>query len=102
MPSRWEGFGLVALEAMSAARPLVASRVSALPEIVDDPATGRLVPPDDAGALAAALGDLLADPARAAAMGRAGRERLVQAFAVDTMVQATLDVYRSVVTAGRG
>lgn len=102
MPSRWEGFGLVALEAMSAARPVVASRVSALPEIVDDLQTGLLVPPGDPAALAEALGGLLADRAWAAALGRAGRERLVREFSVDKMVQATLDVYRNVVNDVKG
>lgn len=97
MPSRWEGFGLVALEAMAAGRALVASRVSALPEIVVDGETGRLVPPDDAGTLAEALGDLLADPARGAALGQAGRARLESDFAADTMVERTLDLYRALV-----
>ncbi len=97
MPSRWEGFGLVALEAMSAACPLVASQVSALPEIVVDGETGLLVPPEDPDALAEAVGCLLADPARAAAMGRAGYERLVSDFSVEKMVRATLDVYGEVV-----
>jgi glycosyltransferase involved in cell wall biosynthesis len=96
MPSRWEGFGLVALEAMSASRPLVASRVSALPEIVVDGETGLLVPPDDPAALAAALNALLADPARAEAMGRAGRARLVERFSVDRMIRETLAVYEAV------
>lgn len=101
MPSRWEGFGLVALETMSAARPLVASRVSALPEIVDDLHTGLLVPPGDPDALAEAIGGLLADPAWASALGQAGYQRLVDVFAVDKMVQATLDVYQSVVGGDR-
>jgi glycosyltransferase involved in cell wall biosynthesis len=96
MPSRWEGFGLVALEAMSAARPLVASRVSALPEIVADGETGLLVPPDDPAALADALNSLLADPARAGAMGRAGRARLADRFSVDRMIRETLAVYEAV------
>ncbi len=96
MPSRWEGFGLVALEAMSAARPLVASRVSALPEIVADGETGLLVPPDEPAALADALNNLLADPARADAMGRAGRARLAERFSVDRMIRETLAVYEAV------
>ena len=95
MPSRWEGFGLVALEAMAAARPLVASRVSALPEIVVDGVTGRLVPPDDAAALAVALDGLLGEPAFAAALGAAGRARLETDFAAETMVERTLDLYRT-------
>lgn len=102
MPSRWEGFGLVALEAMSAARPLVASRVSALPEIVDDLKTGLLVPPDRPGALAQALEGLLADPVWAAALGSAGRQRLLRVFSVEKMVQATLDVYESILDGEQG
>ncbi|MDY7042159.1 MAG: glycosyltransferase, partial [Chloroflexota bacterium] len=61
LPSLWEGFGLVLLEAMAVARPIVASRVSAIPEIVADGETGLLVPPRDAEALAAALIELLRD-----------------------------------------
>lgn len=102
IPSRWEGFGLVALEAMAAGRPLVASQVSALPEIVSDGETGLLVPPDDAGALAEALGALLADPARAAAMGAAGSARLASAFSVEKMVQATLALYHDVLQPSAG
>lgn len=94
MPSRWEGFGLVALEAMGASRPLVASRVSALPEIVVDGETGWLVPPEDAPALAEAIIALLADAERAAAMGQAGYRRLLAEFPVERMVQATHDLYR--------
>ncbi len=93
VPSRWEGFGLVTLEAMGWSKPLVASRVSALPEIILDGETGLLVPPEDAYALAEAIQFLLADSERAVAMGRAGRERLLKEFSVEKMVDATLDVY---------
>ena len=68
VPSRWEGFGLVTLEAMARSVPVVASRVSALPEIVADGETGLLVLPDDPNALADALAALLADPDRARAL----------------------------------
>ncbi len=100
MPSRWEGFGLVALEAMGASRPLVASRVSALPEIVVDGETGWLVPPEDAHALAEAIIALLADAERAAAMGQAGYRRLLAEFPVQRMVQATHHLYRELVGEG--
>lgn len=70
----------VLLEAMACARPVVSTRLSGIPEIVDDGATGLLVPPRDAAALADALQALLADPARAAAMGRAGRARAEERF----------------------
>lgn len=93
VPSLWEGFGLVLLEAMNAARPVVASRVSAIPEIVSDGETGLLVPPGDAEALASALRRLLDDPALAAEMGRRGRERLHTRFGVERMVDETERVY---------
>jgi glycosyltransferase involved in cell wall biosynthesis len=100
MPSRWEGFGLVALEAMALAKPVVASRVSALPEIVAPEKTGLLVPPGDAGGLAAAIDALLADPARAEAMGRAGQARVRSEFPVGRMAGRTADVYRQLVPEG--
>jgi glycosyltransferase involved in cell wall biosynthesis len=96
VPSRWEGFGLVTLEAMGHACPLIVSQTSALPEIVVDGETGLHVPPEDPAALAGAINDLLADPETARAFGRAGYERLVTVFSVEKMVQATLDVYRDV------
>jgi len=96
MPSRWEGFGLVALEAMNARRPLVASQVSALPEIVVEGETGRLVPPDDPEQLAKAIGGLLAAPDQARAMAEAGYARLVDKFGVEQMVEQTVAVYRQV------
>jgi len=93
LPSLWEGFGLVLLEAMAVARPIVASRVSAIPEIVADGETGLLVPPRDVNALAAALIELLRDHQQAAEMGRRGQERLEQEFTVERMVAQTEAVY---------
>lgn len=92
-PARWEGFGLVLLEAMLASKPIVASRVSSIPEVVDDGSTGLLVPPDDSAALAAAIDALLADPARGVAYGSAGLDRARKRFSVDAMARRTLDVY---------
>jgi glycogen(starch) synthase len=65
LPSRREPFGIVLLEAGSLGVPVVASRVGGIPEIVEDDASGRLVAPDDAGALARAIGELLGDRAEA-------------------------------------
>jgi glycosyltransferase involved in cell wall biosynthesis len=100
-PARWEGFGLALLEAMLAARPVVATRVSAAPEIVVDAETGVLVPPDDAPALAEAVLGLLADPARAAAMGDAGLARARSEFSVEKMAERTATVYAQVGAAGQ-
>lgn len=83
VPSRAEPFGLVALEGSAGARPVVASAVGGLGEVVQDGVTGTLVAPDDPPALAAAIGELLAAPERARAMGRAGRERAYDVFAED-------------------
>lgn len=74
LPSRYEGFGIAFLEAMAHGLPCVGTDVCAIPEIVQDRATGLLVPPSDPRALAAALEALTLDPARARALGRAGRE----------------------------
>ncbi len=91
--SRWEGFGIVLLEAMLAGLPVVATRVSAHPEIVADGETGLLVEPGDDAGLAEALGALLADPARAAALGAAGKRRARDEFSVARMTDRTLAVY---------
>jgi glycosyltransferase involved in cell wall biosynthesis len=92
-PSRWEGFGLGVLEAMLCERPVVATRVSSLPELVADGETGLLVAPDDPGALREALARLLGDPAQRERMGAAGLARARAAFSVERMARRTLDVY---------
>ncbi len=96
VPSLYEGFSLPALEAMSCGVPLVATRAGAIPQLAGDGAA-VLVPPGDAGALAAALGMLLDDPVRRAALGRAGRDRVVRRFSWAVAAHAALDVYREVV-----
>ncbi|HZF07357.1 MAG TPA: glycosyltransferase family 4 protein [Thermoanaerobaculia bacterium] len=80
VPSTYEGMPLVVLEAMAAGLPVVASRVSGIPEVVVDGETGWLVPPEDPAALAAALEEVLADPAEAARRGEAGRRRVAERF----------------------
>jgi glycosyltransferase involved in cell wall biosynthesis len=95
-PVRWEGFGLALLEAMLSERPVVASAVSSVPEIVADGETGLLVPPDDPSALAAALSRLLTDRESAARYGSAGRERARREFSVERMARRTLAVYERV------
>jgi glycogen(starch) synthase len=80
MPSRIEPFGIVALEAAQAGRPIVASGVDGLPEVVAHGVTGLLVPPDDPAALAQAIAALLDDRARAQAMGLAARRHAAALF----------------------
>jgi glycosyltransferase involved in cell wall biosynthesis len=96
MPSIWEGFGLVLLEAMAAGRPVVASRVATIPEVVVDGQTGLLVPAGDPLALAEAIARLAADPALARQLGEAGRDRLRRHFSIDKMVGDTELLYREV------
>jgi glycosyltransferase involved in cell wall biosynthesis len=92
-PARWEGFGLVLLEAMLARLPIVASEVSSIPEIVVDGETGYLVAVDDVERLADATGALLTDPALRASFGDAALERARSQFSVERMAAGTLAVY---------
>ncbi len=98
-PTLWEGFGLVLLEAMAARKSVVASRVSAIPEIVADGETGLLVPPRDGGALVEAIDALLRAPELRMRMGEAGRLRVCREFTVERMVRATEAVYDDVLGA---
>jgi len=91
-PARWEGFGLAVLEAMLAGKPVVASRVSSIPELVVDGETGLLVPPDDADALAEALLAVLSNPG---GKGEAGLARAKAEFSVAKMAERTAAVYGS-------
>ena len=104
MPSIWEGFGLVLLEAMAAAKPIVASRVATIPEVVVDGETGVLVPPGNPQALADALAQLAHQPALAQQLGQAGQERLRRRFSVEKMVGDTESLYRELIEerSGRG
>ena len=95
MPSRWrEPFGLVALQAAEAGRPVVASCVGGLAEIVLDGATGSLVAPDDPHALARAVKVLLAEPAKTARMGAAARRDKRSRFDYGRFVTAYEQLYR--------
>ena len=96
LPGFGEGFGLAALEASAAGRPVVATDVASIPEVVADGQTGLLVAPGDVAALAAALVRLARDPAGRAAMGAAGRDRARDRFTLGRMADETLAVYREV------
>jgi glycosyltransferase involved in cell wall biosynthesis len=92
-PILGEGFGLAALEAMAAGRPVVATRVASLPEVVADGETGLLVPPGDPEGLADAFARLAADEGLRARLGAAAARRAADCFSLDAMVEATLAVY---------
>lgn len=96
LPSRQEGLGVAALEAMARSRPVVASAVGGLAEIVIPERTGLLVPPGDAAVLAAALERLLADPGLARRLGAAGAARVAERFLAEQMVSAYEALYREI------
>ncbi|WP_369136886.1 glycogen synthase [Modestobacter versicolor] len=102
VPSVYEPLGIVNLEAAACGTAVVASAVGGIPEVVDDGRTGLLVPYDAdrpaefAAGLAARMGELLADPARAAAMGAAGRERVLAEFGWPAIAQQTVQTYATV------
>ena len=99
MPSRWqEPFGLVALEAALMARPVVATRVGGLPEVVVHNQTGFLVEKEDSQALAEAIAFLLEHPTTATQMGQTGRSRALEQFGWDRYVDAYDTLYRRLVT----
>lgn len=93
LPSIYEGFPLAILEAMAAGLPVVATAVAGVPEAVADGVTGRVVPPEDAAALARALSDLAGDPAAARRMGETGRLRVAEEFAIPTIAAAYLELW---------
>ncbi len=93
LPSRFEPFGIVLLEAMAAGLPVIASRVGGIPEVVVDGETGLLVEPGDVEGLAAAMLRLVVDPTLRASFGSRGRER-ARFYSWDLLVPQVLAIYR--------
>ncbi len=96
MPSRWEGFGLAAAEAMACSLPVIASDVPGLRDLVDDGRTGLLVEPRDAIALANAIERLAGDAKLRSRMGRAGKAKVTRQFPIDAAVAAHEALYQAV------
>jgi len=96
LASRWEGMPNVVLEAFAAGRAVVATRVGAVEEMVQDGETGILVPAEDPPALALAIGSLLADPPGRARLAAAGRARVEKEFSLEKMVRLTQELYEDV------
>jgi len=93
LPSYREAQGLVILEAMALSRPVVASRVGGIPEMIEDGVTGLLVPPRDPEALAAAITRLLLDHPFADTLARAGHDVAHERFCIEAMVSAIQNLY---------
>jgi len=92
-PSRREGYGVVAREAMAFGRPVVATAVGGLRDAIDDGVTGRLVAPGDQGALRAAIEDLLADETLRRRLGAAARDAARSRFSWDAATRETIRAY---------
>lgn len=95
-PKAREGLSVIVLEAMATGLPVVATDIGGIPEIVRDGETGLLVPPDDPGALARAVGTMLTNAPLAARLAEAGTRLVREEFSVDRMVESTEDLYRRI------
>jgi len=95
LSSRWEGNPMSVMEAMAAGLPVVSTAVGGVPELVQEGVTGRLVPSEDAGALAQAMQALVDDPARRQAMGAAARQHAVARFDIRHTVRGYEQLYES-------
>jgi len=93
VPSLFEGFGLTAAEAMTAGKPVVASNVDGLREVIQDGISGLLVPPGNSKALGQAILELLANPAKAASMGERGKKIVETEFSLCRFQSAILATY---------
>ena len=99
LPSFAEGVPVVLMEAMASARPVVATRITGVPELVEDGTSGLLVPPGDPEALADAIATLVADPEARARMGAAGRARVTASFDVDREAARLKGLFAAAMTA---
>jgi glycosyltransferase involved in cell wall biosynthesis len=97
LPSLNEGMGRVLVEAMAAGKPVVASRVGGIPDLVRHGETGYLVPPADEKALADGVKKILNDPERARLMGQRGKE-FCQQFSLEAMIEKLDDLYSDLIT----
>ncbi len=97
MPSNWEGLGLVYLEAMATGLPVVANRVSGVPEVVVDGITGILVERGRPGPLAEAIGTLVQDPDLRRALGMAGRQRVRECFSPEAFFSGYDRIYSEII-----
>lgn len=99
-PSLWEGLSLTMLQAMGAGLPVVITRVSGALGVVKDGENGRLVPPGDPGALAAAILELYRDPPRRQRLGDAARRTVSENYSQEAMLRRLEDLYREIAVSG--
>jgi glycosyltransferase involved in cell wall biosynthesis len=95
LPSLWEGLSVALVEAMASKLPVIATAVSGTSQVVVDGVTGWLVPPADPTSLARVMTELISDPARAARMGAAGRERVAASFSAQAQAEQLAALFRS-------
>ncbi|HEX9780861.1 MAG TPA: glycosyltransferase [bacterium] len=98
LPSLFEGMGRAVLEAQAAGRPVVASRVGGVPELIEDGRTGLLVPPGDAGALERALEALANDAGQRARLGATAQQSVDARFSAERMVSQLVDLYNDLMS----
>ncbi|MBX7165470.1 MAG: glycosyltransferase [Pirellulales bacterium] len=102
LTSKMEANPVSLLEAMACEKPIVATAVGSIPEMVLDGECGFLVPPGDVETLAARMSDLMSDPARAAALGRRGRQEVISRASLDSMVSGYQDLIERIYRQKRG
>ena len=95
-PSLSEAFGMSLVESMATATPVIATEIGGMPEIVDDGVTGLLVEPANTKALAEAIIELISEPSRARAMGKAGRQKVLQCYSWDKIAQSLISSYAAI------
>jgi L-malate glycosyltransferase len=96
LPSRQENFPYALLEAFALSRPVVATRVGGVPELVQDPVNGWLVPPASPESLAEAISAVILDPQSAAKRAAAGRTTVDQSFTARAMTETMVTIYRGI------
>jgi len=97
-PSRYESFGLIYVEAMRHAKPVIGCNVGGVPDVVQDGITGLLTQPDDVTGLVACLNQLSADEALRKRLGQAGRVDFLTRFSADQLARASTKYYREILT----
>lgn len=99
LPSLFEGLGVAALEAMAAGKPVIATEVGGLSELVEDRRTGLVVPPGDAHALARAIGELVSQDDLMRELGENGRRRVAERFTMERMARQNEAYYYELLAA---